>query len=103
MVPRRAGELFCLPDATGTVIFAGCNGGVYKSTDAGEHWQALPNSPPMVSRLAINPLNPNFLYAGWSNGVSKTSDGGHTWELTLNSGYDASVYIPHIPAAHPPV
>jgi photosystem II stability/assembly factor-like uncharacterized protein len=85
---------FVSPDATGTVIFAGCNGGVYKSTDAGEHWQALPNSPPMVSRLAINPLNPNFLYAGWTNGVSKTSDGGRTWQLTLNSGYDASVYIP---------
>ena len=76
---------FASPDATGTLIYAGCGGGVYKSTDAGEHWQALPNSPAPVYRLAINPLNPDILYAGWDNGVSKSSDGGRTWQLTLNS------------------
>jgi photosystem II stability/assembly factor-like uncharacterized protein len=92
---------FVSPDATGTVIFAGCNGGVYKSTDAGEHWQALPNSPPMVRLLAINPLNPNILYAGWPNGVSKSSDGGRTWQLTLNSGYDFSTYIPQYSGRQP--
>ena len=76
---------FASPDATGTLIYAGCDGGVYKSTDAGEHWQYLPQSPPMVSLLAVNPLNPDILYAAWTNGVSKSSDGGRTWQLTLNS------------------
>ena len=85
---------FVSPDATGTLIYAGCNGGVYKSTDAGEHWQYLPKSPPLVRFLAINPHNPDILYAGWINGVSKSSDGGRTWQLTLNSGYDTSFYIP---------
>jgi hypothetical protein len=94
-------KCFVSPDATGTVIFAGGLGGVYKSTDAGEHWQYLPNSPPMVGRLAINPLNPKILYAGWTSGVSKSSDGGLTWQLTLNSGYDNSTYIPKYPGRPP--
>jgi photosystem II stability/assembly factor-like uncharacterized protein len=83
----EGGQVNCLasPDATGTLIYAGCGGGVYKSTDAGEHWQALPNSPAPVYRLAVNPLNPDILYAGWDNGISKSSDGGRTWQLSLNS------------------
>ena len=56
--------------------------------------KSLPNSPPLVSRLAINPLNPDILYAGWPNGVSKSSDGGRTWQLSLNSWYTASNAIP---------
>ena len=85
---------FASQDATGTLIYAGCYGGVYKSTDAGEHWQYLPKSPPIVTFLAINPQNPDILYAGWINGVSKSSDGGRTWQLTLNSWYHSSSYIP---------
>ena len=101
----EGGQVYCFvsPDATGTLIFAGCNGGVYKSTDAGEHWQYLPKSPPMVTFLAINPLNPNILYAGWTNGVSRSSDGGRTWQLTLNSWYTASNAIPEQTGRPPPV
>ena len=101
----EGGLVHCLasPDATGTLIFAGCYGGVYRSTDAGERWQSLPKSPPMVSRLAINPLNPNILYAGWPNGVSKSSDGGRTWQLTLNSGYTSTNAIPEHSGRPPPV
>jgi photosystem II stability/assembly factor-like uncharacterized protein len=83
----EGGQVNCFvsPDATGTLIYAGCSGGVYKSTDAGEHWQFLPNSPTPVYLLAINPVNLNILYAGGTNGVSKSSDGGRTWQLTFSS------------------
>jgi photosystem II stability/assembly factor-like uncharacterized protein len=89
----EGGQVTCFasPDATGTLIFAGCAGGVYKSADAGEHWQSLPHSPPLVSRLAVNPLNPDILYAAWPTGVSKSSDGGLTWQLSLNSVHEAGV------------
>jgi photosystem II stability/assembly factor-like uncharacterized protein len=89
----EGGQVKCLasPDATGTIVYAGCNGGVFKSTDAGEHWQPLPGSPPNVVRLAVNPANPNVVYAGWDNGVSRSTDGGRTWQLCFNSAYGAGM------------
>jgi photosystem II stability/assembly factor-like uncharacterized protein len=94
----EGGQVNCFvsPDATGTLIYTGCSGGVYKSTDAGEHWQFLPKSPAPVYCLAINPLNPYILYAGGANGVSRSSDGGRTWQLTLNSvhGFGTGARIP---------
>jgi photosystem II stability/assembly factor-like uncharacterized protein len=94
----EGGQINCFasPDANGTLIYTGCSGGVYKSTDAGEHWQFLPKSPAPVYSLAINPLNPDILYAGGANGVSKSSDGGRTWQLTLNSvhGFGSEARMP---------
>jgi len=83
----EGGQVNCFtsPDATGTLIYAGSVGGVYKSTDAGEHWKFVPSSPAPVYRLAVNPLSPEILYAGGANGVSRSADGGKTWQLTLNS------------------
>jgi hypothetical protein len=36
----EGGVVNCLasPDSTGTVVYAGCRGGIFKSIDAGEHW-----------------------------------------------------------------
>lgn len=86
------GEIDCLasPDSTGTIVYAGCRGGVFKSTDAGEHWQVLSGSPPNVTLLAVPVNNPNVVYAGWNNGVSRSTDGGRTWQLCYNSVYGTS-------------
>jgi photosystem II stability/assembly factor-like uncharacterized protein len=78
---------FASPDATGTILYAGGNGGVYKSTDAGEHWQALPTSPGEVTLLAVNSANPNIVYAGWPQGISRSTDGGRTWQICYYSAY----------------
>jgi photosystem II stability/assembly factor-like uncharacterized protein len=82
---------FASPDATGTILYAGGDGGVYKSTDAGEHWQGLPKSPGAVTLLAVNPANANIVYAGWPQGVSRSTDGGRTWQVCLQSAYGGGV------------
>ena len=73
-------------------------GGVYKSTDAGNTWNALTIglTDLHVSTLAVDPRTPTTLYAGATDlcsycldarggGVLKSTDGGATWQ-TFNAG-----------------
>jgi hypothetical protein len=58
--------------------------GVYKSTDAGNHWQVVNNGLPptytYIDKLAIDPVHPSVLYAASLNGIYKTTDGGAHWD-----------------------
>src|SRR5689334_6567240 len=77
-------------------VFAGsAGGGVWHSTDAGQHWQSVwdPHSPSLaVGSLAIDPHSPTTIYAGTGEanlsgdnyagaGLFSTSDTGRTWSL----------------------
>ncbi|WP_245871781.1 WD40/YVTN/BNR-like repeat-containing protein [Sediminicola luteus] len=75
--------------------------GVWKSEDAGKTWEAagLPKSR-HISRLRIDPNDPNTVYAAvmgniykdtQERGVYKTTDGGKTWNkiLFVNAGAGA--------------
>lgn len=67
--------------------------GVYKSTDGGKTWQRLGlKDSERISRIVINPLNPNMVYVGAlghaygpneERGVFMSSDAGKTWQRTL--------------------
>jgi photosystem II stability/assembly factor-like uncharacterized protein len=70
--------------------------GVYKSIDAGKHWQfsGLPNSV-FIGKIAIDPTNTDVVYAGvlgsrWKpsteRGVYRTQDGGKTWKRVAYAG-----------------
>ena len=78
-------------------------GGVWKTEDAGAHWQPLTDHMPVISvtTLAICQQNPLVLYAGTGegfgnydrvigDGIFKTVDGGQTWvQLDSTAGnYD---------------
>ena len=67
-------------------------GGVWKSTDGGNHWLSLFDEMPVTSigDIAIAPSDPNVVYVGTGEpnnrqsssiggGVYKTTDGGKTW------------------------
>lgn len=58
------------------------NGGdVYKSTDGGKNWRALPGMHgKSVRALALAPSNPNAIAVGALDGVHRSMDGGETWE-----------------------
>jgi hypothetical protein len=56
----------------GRLIYAGGAGGVWKSTDSGDSWKFLPNSPAQVKLMALNPKNPSIVYAGMEEGVYKS-------------------------------
>lgn len=74
-----------------SIVFNG--NGIYKSTDAGETWQHLDNSPNgIVSKIVVHPTDPNILWAATmgnpyvrdnERGIYKSTDGGNTWQQVL--------------------
>ncbi len=66
-----------------TVIYAGVEGGVFKSVDQGRSWTASNSGLTdfLVRSLALDPDDPNVLYAGtWSGEVHISEDAGSTWQ-----------------------
>ncbi|HEY3838548.1 MAG TPA: hypothetical protein VGL72_18340 [Bryobacteraceae bacterium] len=57
------------------------DGDVFKSTDRGRTWQALPGiHGKSVRALAVAPSDSNVVVAGALDGVYRSADGGQTWE-----------------------
>ncbi len=84
------------------VIYIACNdGGIWKSTDAGDTWVPTTERMPSLSMgaVAIDPSDPNLVYAGTGNlfdgggqfskgmGVYRSIDGGQTWSIVVGSGF----------------
>jgi photosystem II stability/assembly factor-like uncharacterized protein len=67
--------------------------GIYRSLDAGEHWQRMGlEKTSTIHRVIVDPRNSQVVYAGahgnaWQpssdRGVYKTHDGGQTWKNIL--------------------
>lgn len=55
-------------------------GRVYKSTDAGRHWQSTTPDWTRVDALAADPQHPDTLYAATGTAVFKTVNGGQSWQ-----------------------
>ena len=70
------------------VMYAGTEGGVFKSLDQGKTWTACNTglTDLLVRSLAMDPNDPNILYAGtWSGKVFMTNSAGAHWQQ--RSGY----------------
>jgi photosystem II stability/assembly factor-like uncharacterized protein len=84
---------FAVVESDPRIIYVGAAaGGVFKTVNGGQSWQALfeDQANPSIGDIAISPSNPSILYVGtgepnnrqsssWGNGVYKTTDGGATW------------------------
>lgn len=83
--------------AAGETVFAGVNGAVLRSDDAGEGWQivGLASPPPLVVALAVSPqyAEDGIVAAGTAeDGVFISSDHGRSW-VPWNFGLvDRQVY-----------
>jgi photosystem II stability/assembly factor-like uncharacterized protein len=74
-----------------SIVFNG--DGIFKSTDAGETWHKLPNSPSgIISKVVVHPTSPSVLMAAVMGnpykrdnhrGIYKSNDGGNTWQQVL--------------------
>ena len=75
-------------------VWAGTNGGIFKSVDGGTTWKPLTSGLPVVvqANLAISPANPKRLYAAVAGldkagtgsdrgaaGIYRSDDAGETW------------------------
>ena len=75
--------------------------GVYKSSDGGATWNHIGlEDTRQISRIAIDPQNPNVVYAGAlghaygpneQRGVYKSVDGGMHWARVLDLGSDIGI------------
>lgn len=63
------------------IVYAATNGGIYRSTDAGEHWQLVHDLMLEAPRaLAVHPSQPNRVFAAGLNArVLASTDAGATW------------------------
>jgi len=81
------------PSNGAIVYLSGARGGVWKTTDGGNHWIPLTDDlgTPAVAALAVDPLHPDTVIAGtgdpymgcgdyYGTGILRSSDGGFTWE-----------------------
>ncbi|MFN2635999.1 MAG: WD40/YVTN/BNR-like repeat-containing protein [Gemmatimonadaceae bacterium] len=73
------------------LVSGGAGSGIFKSTDAGEHWSEITRNPGLPQSvignigLAVSPANPKVVWAiveADSGGVYRSADGGATWTRT---------------------
>lgn len=79
-------------------------GGIFKTTDGGQHWISIGDDLPYASvgNICVDAINPNiiFITVGHGNidgsgiGIYKSIDGGATWTPTsqINTGLSSTTY-----------
>lgn len=74
----RAVSALVLDPKDSAILYAGTDGGVFKSVDSGTTWcgSSLTNA---VAVLAVNPQTTTTVYAGAGNTVFRSVDGGGSW------------------------
>ena len=84
------------PGSPGT-LYAGADGGIWKSADGGDHWsrlagQGLDSGALLTIRsLVVDPGTPGRIFALTGNGTFRSSDGGITWQRILSNDFDGAV------------
>jgi ligand-binding sensor domain-containing protein len=80
-------------DEQNETLYAGTGEGVFRSSDGGDHWQALNNGLFNTDIYAlIRDERDGTLYAGTGEGVFRSSDGGGHWQVINNSLSNTDVY-----------
>jgi photosystem II stability/assembly factor-like uncharacterized protein len=77
-----------------SVVYAGTDAGVCKSTDGGKTWTKASTGMTHSltgqgdgGELILDPNSPSTLYAATREGVLRSNDGGGTWSMSLPAGY----------------
>ena len=85
-----------------SVVFAGTQDGVYRSSDRGASWERVsdPADGREVWSLTAHPSDPDTIFAGYEPcAIARTRDGGNSWQEMDTS----EVIYPHITTYMPPL
>jgi photosystem II stability/assembly factor-like uncharacterized protein len=90
---------------TPATLYAGTDGGVFKSTNGGENWSAANTGmvSAAVTSLIIDPLTPTTLYARTKDNVFKSTNSGENWSAIGVAGHNVQVLAvaPPLPGVDP--
>ena len=84
------------PGSPGT-LYAGVDGGIWKSADGGGHWSRLagqgldPGALLTIRSLVVDPGTPGRIFALTGNGTFRSPDSGVTWQRILSNAFDGAV------------
>jgi len=94
------------PGNPNTMYVAGVNGGLWKSTDAGAHWNPMTDLAPNLAivSMVIDPANPLHMWVGTGEGIFSgdsargagifySSDGGLNWNQLLSTAGPDFYYV----------
>src|SRR5947209_8384992 len=91
------GAVAVAPSRPDTVYAGASNGpaaGLYRSTDAGEHWDLVALQGHSVPSIVVDPRNPDVVMAAAADvGVMRTADGGKTWKSVLPDDKIGGVWL----------
>jgi photosystem II stability/assembly factor-like uncharacterized protein len=100
-VSGRISAIAADPRDAGTIYLAAAGGGVWKTTDAGNHWTPLTDDQAtlFMGAIALAPSDPDVIYAGTGeatnsslsftgHGVLKSTDAGTSWTLVGADVFD---------------
>uniref|UniRef100_Q01PB5 Sortilin N-terminal domain-containing protein n=1 Tax=Solibacter usitatus (strain Ellin6076) TaxID=234267 RepID=Q01PB5_SOLUE len=88
VAPSRPDTLYVGASGTGPTA------GLYRSTDAGDHWELVALQGHAVASIVIDPRNSDLVMAAAGDtGVLRTSDGGKTWNAVLPDSKLGAVWL----------
>src|SRR5437867_2056158 len=73
------GSVICLA-ISGSSIYAGTDGGAYRSDDKGATWKTLYFNGSRYGSYTMSIIG-NAIFAGTVNGLFKSNDGGVSWQM----------------------
>jgi photosystem II stability/assembly factor-like uncharacterized protein len=85
-------------------LYAGADGGIWKSSDGGDHWRRLagqgldPLALLTIRSLVADPGTPGRVFALTGNGTFRSSDDGVTWQRILSNAFEGAVDLAISPA-----
>jgi photosystem II stability/assembly factor-like uncharacterized protein len=75
------------------IVYAGGEGGLFKSTDRGQNWKHVGFEGKPVRTIVQSPLDPDILYLGTEDdGIFKSEDRAETWKSVTNGIRHSTFY-----------